>query len=157
MPTLSCCLSLQTSHSCYVSLQSCINNWTKNIRINLKAEAFVIPISSSLFLKWIRLVVNIYGRMVRKLPVIQAKTLSRLLVLGMRPSIFWQLCATFNVHGSVRHRNNILIYIQQDATLHSLFYLATSLHVSSVTSTHHQESIQQIGRASCRERVWIFV
>ena len=28
----------------------------------------------------------------------------------------------FNVHGSV-HRNNILIYIYQDATLHSLFYL----------------------------------
>ena len=26
----------------------------------------------------------------------------------------------FNIHGSV-HRNNILIYIQQDATLHSLF------------------------------------
>ena len=29
----------------------------------------------------------------------------------------------FNIHGSVRHRKNILIYIQQDATLHSLFYL----------------------------------
>jgi len=28
----------------------------------------------------------------------------------------------FNVHGSVHHKN-ILIYIQQDATLHSLFYL----------------------------------
>jgi len=28
----------------------------------------------------------------------------------------------FNVHGSV-HRKNILIYVQQDATLHSLFYL----------------------------------
>jgi hypothetical protein len=27
----------------------------------------------------------------------------------------------FNVHGSV-HRNNIVIYIQQDATLHSLFF-----------------------------------
>jgi hypothetical protein len=25
------------------------------------------------------------------------------------------------------HRNNILIYIQQDATLHSLFYLETAL------------------------------
>jgi hypothetical protein len=35
----------------------------------------------------------------------------------------------FNVHGSV-HRNNILIYIQQDATLHSLFYLETALLVS---------------------------
>ena len=37
------------------------------------------------------------------------------------------------------HRYNILIYIQQDATLHSLFYLETALHVSGGTSTHHQE------------------
>ena len=44
----------------------------------------------------------------------------------------------FNVHGSVR-RNNILIYIQQDAALHSLFYLETALHVSGVTTTHPQE------------------
>jgi hypothetical protein len=36
------------------------------------------------------------------------------------------------------HRNNILIYIQQDATLHSLFYLETALHVSDGTTTHHQ-------------------
>jgi len=43
--------------------------------------------------------------------------------------------------GSV-HRNNILIYIQQDATLHSLFYLETALHVSGGTFTHHQESKQ---------------
>jgi len=47
----------------------------------------------------------------------------------------------FNVHGSV-HRKNILIYIQQDATLHSLFYLETTLHVSGGTSTHRQERIQ---------------
>jgi hypothetical protein len=47
----------------------------------------------------------------------------------------------FNVHGSV-HCNNILIYIQQDATLHSLFYLETALHVSGGTSTHHQERKQ---------------
>jgi len=47
----------------------------------------------------------------------------------------------FNVHGSV-HRNNILIYIQQDATLHSLFYLETALHVSGGTTTHHQERMQ---------------
>jgi hypothetical protein len=45
----------------------------------------------------------------------------------------------FNVHGSV-HRNNILIYIQQDAKLHSLFYLETALHVLGGTITHHQES-----------------
>ena len=40
------------------------------------------------------------------------------------------------------HRNNILIYIQQDATLHSLFYLETALHVSGGTITHHQERKQ---------------
>jgi len=39
-------------------------------------------------------------------------------------------------------RNNILIYIQQDATLHGLFYLETALHVSSGTITHHQKSKQ---------------
>jgi len=32
-----------------------------------------------------------------------------------------------------------VIYIQQDATLYSLFYLETALHVSGGTSTHHQE------------------
>jgi len=47
----------------------------------------------------------------------------------------------FNVHGSGR-RNGILIYIQQDATLHSLFYLETVLHVSGGTTTHHQECKQ---------------
>jgi hypothetical protein len=36
------------------------------------------------------------------------------------------------------HPNNILIYIQQDATLHGLFYLETALHVSGGTSTHRQ-------------------
>ena len=37
---------------------------------------------------------------------------------------------------------NILIYVQQDATLHSLFYLETALHVSGGTTTHHQERKQ---------------
>jgi len=32
-----------------------------------------------------------------------------------------------------------LIHTQQDATLHSLFYLETALHVSGGTITHHQE------------------
>jgi len=32
--------------------------------------------------------------------------------------------------------------MQQDATLHSLLYLETALHVSDGTSTHHQERIQ---------------
>ena len=46
-----------------------------------------------------------------------------------------------NIHGSV-HRNNILIYIQQDTTLHSLFYLETALHFLGGTITHHQERKQ---------------
>jgi hypothetical protein len=37
------------------------------------------------------------------------------------------------------HRNQILTYIQQDATLHSLFYLETSLRVSGGTIAYHQE------------------
>jgi len=40
------------------------------------------------------------------------------------------------------HRNNILIYIQRDAALHTLFYLETALHVSGGTITHHQERKQ---------------
>ena len=47
----------------------------------------------------------------------------------------------FFFHGSM-HRNNILIYIQQDAKLHSLFYLETALHVSGGTTTYHQERKQ---------------
>jgi hypothetical protein len=34
------------------------------------------------------------------------------------------------------------MYIQQDAKLHSLFYLETALHVSGGTITHHQERKQ---------------
>ena len=55
--------------------------------------------------------------------------------------IFIKDKVTFNAHGSV-HLKNILIYIQQDTTLHSLFYLETALHVSGGTSTHHQERKQ---------------
>jgi len=40
------------------------------------------------------------------------------------------------------HCNNILIYIQQDAALHSVFYLETALHVLGGTITHHQERKQ---------------
>jgi hypothetical protein len=47
----------------------------------------------------------------------------------------------YNFHGSV-HRNNILIYVQQDATLHSLFYLETALHVLGSITTHRQERKQ---------------
>jgi hypothetical protein len=42
----------------------------------------------------------------------------------------------FNVHGSVHRNNRTLIYIQQDARLH------TVLQVSGGTTTHHQERIQ---------------
>jgi hypothetical protein len=41
------------------------------------------------------------------------------------------------------HRKYIPIYIQQDATLHSLLYLETALYVSGGNSTHHQERIQR--------------
>ena len=41
-----------------------------------------------------------------------------------------------------QHITCILIYSQQDATLHSLFYLETALHVSGGTTTHHQERKQ---------------
>jgi hypothetical protein len=34
------------------------------------------------------------------------------------------------------------MYVQQDETLHSLFYLETALHVSGSTTTHHQERRQ---------------
>ena len=44
--------------------------------------------------------------------------------------------------------SNVLIYIQQDATLHSLFCLETALHVSGGTSTHHQE------RKNCIYSIW---
>jgi hypothetical protein len=37
---------------------------------------------------------------------------------------------------------NVLIHIQQDATLHSLFYLETALHVSGGTTTQNQERKQ---------------
>jgi hypothetical protein len=34
---------------------------------------------------------------------------------------------------------DIIIYVQQHATLHSLFYLETVLHISGGTTIHHQE------------------
>ena len=39
----------------------------------------------------------------------------------------------------VNKPENIPIYIQQDATLHSLFYLETALHVAGGNITHRQE------------------
>jgi hypothetical protein len=63
---------------------------------------------------------------------------------GLQKSLHASIQCTegFNFHGSV-HRNNILIYMQQDATLHSLFYLETALHVSGGTITHNQERKRQ--------------
>jgi hypothetical protein len=52
-----------------------------------------------------------------------------------------QILLKFNVYGSV-HRKNILIYVQQDETSHSLLYLETALRVSSGTTTHHQKRKQ---------------
>jgi hypothetical protein len=49
------------------------------------------------------------------------------------------------IEASARELNmieNILLYIQQDVTLHSLFYMETALHVSGGTTTHHQERKQ---------------
>jgi hypothetical protein len=39
-------------------------------------------------------------------------------------------------------RKNILVYIQQEATLHSLFYPETALRDSGGTTTHYQERKQ---------------
>jgi hypothetical protein len=65
-----------------------------------------------------------------------------LLIFSLAASGKSKVCEiNFNLHESV-HRNNILIYVQQDATLQSLFYLETALHVSGGTSTHHQERKQ---------------
>jgi hypothetical protein len=40
------------------------------------------------------------------------------------------------------HRKNILIYVQQESTLHSSFYLETALHIFGGTTTNHQERKQ---------------
>ena len=48
---------------------------------------------------------------------------------------------TFVVRGSNFYKS-ILIYAQQDATLQSLFYLETAVHVSGGTTTHYQEREQ---------------
>jgi hypothetical protein len=47
-----------------------------------------------------------------------------------------------NIGNDSNYVATITIYIQQDATLHSLLYLETALHISGGTSTHHQERIK---------------
>ena len=57
-----------------------------------------------------------------------------------RPQYVKQVRATIvAVETSITY---ILIHIQQDATLHSLFYLEAALHVWGGISTHHQERKQ---------------
>jgi hypothetical protein len=46
-----------------------------------------------------------------------------------------------------KYKGYILIYIRQDATLHSLFYLETAPHVSGGTIARHQEC-KQLSTAS---------
>jgi len=46
------------------------------------------------------------------------------------------------IKGNNNIANCILIYIQQDATLHSLFFLETALHVLGSTTTQQQERKQ---------------
>ena len=48
----------------------------------------------------------------------------------------WNCCV------SISKYSNILIHVQQDATLHSLFNLETALHVLGGTTTHNQERKQ---------------
>jgi len=57
------------------------------------------------------------------------------------PDLYISLYSVFNVHVSL-HPKNILLYVEQDTTLHSLFYLETALHVSGGTTTYHQERKQ---------------
>jgi hypothetical protein len=48
------------------------------------------------------------------------------------------------------HRNNILIYIQQDAALHSLFYLEIALHTGAHTTVSTASGIFHTNTAICR-------
>jgi hypothetical protein len=42
----------------------------------------------------------------------------------------------------LQSKSNILIYVQLDAMLHSLFYLETALYVLGGNNTHYQERTQ---------------
>jgi len=55
---------------------------------------------------------------------------------------FWVTAVTHSSFTEIGLFFSILICIQQDATLHRLFYLETALHVSGGTITHHQERKQ---------------
>jgi len=66
----------------------------------------------------------------RVLKILQACTVS-----------FINIKLEFNIHGPV-HRNNILMHIHKDATLHTLLCMEIAIHVSGGTITHHQERKQ---------------
>jgi len=58
-------------------------------------------------------------------------------IVGISEQEGKMLDGKFHAIGTKNMKRNILIYVQQDATLHSLFYLETALHVSVGTTTHH--------------------
>jgi hypothetical protein len=68
--------------------------------------------------------------------------------LGNQLDLLGRLCRfsssviTFFFNCTKATEKNILIYIQQDATLHSLFYMENALHVSGGTITNHREHKQ---------------
>jgi hypothetical protein len=94
--------------------------------------------------------VNIIGAPVPAFPSVHL-IMSSKLFNDVGRTLLLKVYSEFNVHGLVQPKN-IVIYIQQDATLHSPFYLETALHVSGGTITHHQERkqlhLQHLVRAS---------
>jgi len=60
----------------------------------------------------------------------------------VKRGVVLQLTTHFHLMLKLRMSGVFLIYIQEDATLYTLFYLETALHVSGGTNTHHQERKQ---------------
>jgi len=56
--------------------------------------------------------------------------------------LIWLTSREWACNPSLERRSVILTHVQKDATLQSLFYLETALHVSGDTTTHHQERKQ---------------
>jgi len=86
-----------------------------------------------------------HWRLMSRLPIIkcEAQNAKRWVQLpaGQTDRCFINYHVPFNLM-NMKMVYNILIYIQQDATLHSLLYLETALHVLGGTITHHQERKQ---------------
>jgi hypothetical protein len=54
-----------------------------------------------------------------------------------------RICCDRPIRGTTKRRVvNILIYVHQNAMLHSLFYVETAVHVSGGITTHNQERKQ---------------